>query len=209
MDRKRLFIKRETSNIERPEIVKWAAGNGYDTLVFSLDDKFFNSKSGKYIKLIKKYALNIEAGGNDLSLLLPKKLFFFQRDLFRMEQGKRKPSPHFCPTNPKTTSIISENAYTLFTRSVKSVTVPRIFHLLPDKGMEYVWCACPACRAFSPYEQYVITVNSAADVLVKIDPDARLAFYNFEEGPDALRPHEGVKPRSNTLGISEKSSSKV
>jgi len=209
MDRKRLFIKRKTSNIERSEIVKWAAGNGYDTLVFSLDDKFFKSKRGKYIKLIKKYTLNIEAGGNDFSLLLPKRLFFFHRGLFRMEHGRRKPFPHFCPTNPKTTSIISENAHTLFTNAIKSLTVPRIFHLLPDKGMEYVWCACPACRAFSPYEQYIIAVNSAADVLLKIDPDARLAFYNFTEGPDAPRPHEGVKPRSNTLGISEKSNSKI
>jgi len=205
MDRKRLFIKRKTNNIERTEIVKWAAGNGYDTLVFSLSDKFFNSKRGKYIKLIKKYALNIEAGGNDLSLLLPKRLFFFQRGLFRMEQGRRKPSPHFCPTNPKTTSIISENAYTLFIRSMKAVTVPRVFHLLPDKGKENIWCACPACRAFSPYEQYIIAVNPAADALVKIDLDARLAFYNFEEGPYALPSHdEGIRPRSNMFGISLK-----
>jgi len=202
MDRKRLFIKRGTSNIERPEIVKWAAGNGYDTLVFSLGDKFFNTRNGKYIKLIKKYALNIEAGGNDLSLLIPKKLFFLHRDLFRMEHGKRKPSPHFCPTNPQTTSIISENAYAWFTNSMKAITIPRVFHLLPDKGMENIWCACPACRAFSPYEQYIIAVNSAADVLEKIDPDARLAFYNFGEGPEALRSHnEGISPRKNMLSI--------
>jgi len=202
MDRKRLFIKRKTSNIERPEIVKWAAGNGYDTLVFSLGDKFFNSRSGKYIKLIKKYALNIEAGGHDLPLLLPKKLFFFHRDLFRMEHGKRKPSPHFCPTNPQTTSIISENTHTLFTHVMKALTVPRIFHLLPEKGIENVWCACPACRAFSPYEQYIIAVNSAADILLEIDPDARLGFYNFGEGPEALRsPNEGISPRSNMISI--------
>jgi hypothetical protein len=204
MERKRLFIKRKTSNIERPEIVKWAAGNGYDTLVFSMDDKYFSSKRGKYIKLIKKYTLNIEAGGNDFSLLLPKKLFFFHRGLFRMEQGRRKSSPHFCPTNPKTTSIIAENAHTWFTHSMKAVTVPRVFHLLPDKGKENIWCACPACRAFSPYEQYIIAVISAADVLAKIDPDARLAFYNFGVGPDALSHNEGITPRNNMISVSPK-----
>jgi len=119
-----------------------------------------------------------------------------------MEQGKRKLSPHFCPTNPKTTSIISENAHVLFTNSIKALTVPRVFHLLPDKGKEYIWCSCPACRAFSPYEQYIIAVNSAADVLLKIDPKARLAYNNFAESPDALHSHkESITPRSNMICI--------
>jgi hypothetical protein len=117
-----------------------------------------------------------------------------------MEQGRRKSSPHFCPTNPKTTSIIAENAHTWFTHSMKAVTVPRIFHLLPDEGSENIWCACPACRAFSPAEQYIIAVNSAADILAEIDPDAHLAVYNYVDAPQSH--NEGIPLRSNILCIS-------
>jgi len=193
--RKRLFIDKKTGGKERLKTVKWAVDNGYDTLVFSLNDRFFKSKSKnvKYRKLMKYHSFNIEAGGRDFSLLLPKSLFLFNHNLFRMEQGKRKPSHHFCPTNPKTTAIVAKRARSLFARAMREVTNPRVFHLLPDEGHETVWCACPACRAFSPTEQNIIAVNTAADALAKLDPDARLSFYDFGTEPEA----EGVSPRKN------------
>jgi hypothetical protein len=197
--RKRLFIDRKTSAKERYEIINLAVENECDTLVFSLDDKFFKSKNRnlKYIKLIKQYNLFIEAGGRDLSFLLPGRMFFFHRELFRMEQGKRKKKYHFCPTNPKTRYIIVKRAKYLFARSMQSVTVPRIFHLLPDEGHENTWCACPACRAFSPDEQYIIAVNSAADALAGLDPDARLSFFDY----GTVRETERILPRENMFHL--------
>jgi len=134
MERKRLFIAPKSGAKERAKIVKWAAVNNYDTLVFSLFDKFFKTgglnNKAEYIKLAKHYKFNIEAGGNDLTSLLPRRLFLFHRDLFRLVQGKRKKHHHFCPTNPKTITRITKQAEFLFTRSLPSVTVPRIFHLL-------------------------------------------------------------------------------
>jgi hypothetical protein len=201
-ERKRLFIDKKTGAKERLNIVKFAVENKCDTLVFSLDDKFFKSRNRnlKYIKLIKQHSLFIEAGGRDFSLLLPKRLFMFHRDLFRMEEGKRKAVHHFCPTNPETTAIVAKRARALFARAVREVTVPRIFHLLPDKGHENTWCACPACRAFSPAEQDIIAVNTAADALAKIDPEARLSYHDFGTEPES----EGIAPRKNMFRLTAK-----
>ena len=197
--RKRLFIDKKTGTKERLKTIRWAVENKYDTVVFSLDDKFFKNKNRnlKYRKLMKYHSFNIEAGGRDFSLLLPRRLFLFNRDLFRMEQGKRKPHHHFCPTNPKTTAVIVERAHNLFARAMSEVTSPRIFHLLPDEGHETTWCACPACRAFSPAEQNLIAVNTAADALAKLDPAARLSLLDFGSKPE----EEGITPRENVFRI--------
>ncbi|MCL2763970.1 MAG: hypothetical protein FWD40_01660 [Treponema sp.] len=193
--RKRLFIDVRTNAKEREKLIKLAVENECNTLVFSFNDSIFkgNNKNLKYMKLARHYALNIEAGGHDLSLLLPKSLFLFNRDLFRMEQGKRKMSFHFCPTNPKTTAIISKRAHRLFGRVLQTVTVPRFFHLLPENNHESTWCQCPACRAFRPAEQYLIAVNAAADELAKYDHEAQLLYVDFDTEPEAAR----VKPRKN------------
>jgi len=193
--RKRLFIDIKTNAREREKLIKMAVENECDTLVFSLEDKFLLNKKFKYGKLIKHYELNIEAGGRDFHLLLPKKLFFFNRDLFRMEQGKRKKHHHFCPTNPRTIAIIAENANILLSRAMKVVTSPRIFHLLPEEGYESIWCQCPACRAFRPAEQYLIAVNIVADELAKLDPEAELVYIDFDTEPDS----QGISPRANMI----------
>jgi hypothetical protein len=196
-ERKRLFVGKNTTAKERLKIVREAVEKKYDTLVFSLGDKFFKSKNRnhKYIKLMKQHSFNIEAGGRDFSLLLPRRLFLFRRDLFRMEGGRRKLRTHFCPTNHKTTAAITAHANKLFARAMREVTVPRIFHLLPDEGQETAWCACPACRAFSPSEQNLIAVNTAADALAKLDPDALILYHDFGAEPET----EGIAPRKNIL----------
>jgi len=194
---KKLFISIKTSAGEREKMIKMAIENECNTLVFSLDDDFFITKNRnkKYIKLIKHYTLFIEAGGRDLPLFMPRSLFLFNKELFRMEQGKRKRAPHFCPTNPRTTAIIKEHAAFLITRAMQEITNPIVFHLYPEEGRENTWCQCPACRAFRPAEQYLIAVNSAADVLAKLAPDAKLIYIDFDTEPDA----EGINPRANMM----------
>jgi len=200
--RKRLFVTAKTSVREREKMIYLAVENECNTVVFSLNDRYFKNpnKNQKYIKLINNQALNIEAGGYDFSLVMPKKSFFLKRDLFRMHQGNRKADHHFCPTNPETISIITENAHNLFSAVIEKLASPRIFHLFPDKGFETTWCACPACRAFSPAEQYLIAVNTAADALAKIDTDARIMYIDFDTEPDA----EGISPKPNVI-VSDKS----
>jgi hypothetical protein len=196
--RKRLFISKKTGAKEREKLIRLAVENECNTLVFPLDDIVFrNNVKLKYMKLVKHYSINVEAGGCDFSLFLPRKLFFFNRSLFRMERGKRKISHHFCTTNPKVIEIIAENAHSLFTRAMQVVTTPRIFHLQPDKGHQNTWCACPACRAFRPAEQYLIAINTAADALAKLDPKALVAYINFDTEPES----EGIPARKNTMAI--------
>jgi hypothetical protein len=195
-ERNRLFLKTKTGVKDRVESIKWAAMNNYDTIVFPLVECSSGLRR-EYIKLAKRYNLNIEAGGREISLLLPRRLFLFHRDLFRMEQSKRKKAHHFCPTNPESTAIIMEQARKLFARCMKTLTIPRIFHLLPDENHENKWCACPACRAFSPAEQNIIAVNSAADALVKLDPYALLSYLDYNNEPEKA----GIAPRKNMFSL--------
>lgn len=200
--RKRLFIDRKTGGRARIDLIKRAAEDKYDAIVFPFGEKL--TLGNRYIKLAKKYELIVEAGGRDLSLLIQRKLYLFHRDLFRMEYGKRKSKYHFCTTNPETTALITENAEKLFTQALQAVTVPRIFHLLPDKGFENTWCACPACRAFTPAEQNLIAVNTAADALAKLDPDARLSFLDYGTTPGETQVRGGIAPRANMFPLTIK-----
>jgi len=195
--RKRLYIQKKAGNNERYKLINWAAENKYDTLVFSMCDSFFKNrkKNVKYIKLIRHHGFLIEAGGRDISLLLPRSKFLFNPGLFRMAQGRRTPSFHFCPTNPKTTAIVTKRMHSLIGKIIEGVSVPRVFNLLPDENQEATWCQCPACRAFRPAEQYMIAVNAAADALSKYDLEAKLAYIDFDTEPEAAR----VMPRKNAL----------
>ncbi|MCL2801168.1 MAG: hypothetical protein FWD28_05380 [Treponema sp.] len=199
LPRKRLFISKRAGDRERVKLISKAVENNYDTIVFSLDDNFFkkNNKNFRYAKLARHNGLNIEAGGSDLPLLIPRWMFLFDKELFRMVQGRRTPFYHFCPTNPKTTEIIAKRVRKLIERSLSSVSVPRTLHLLPDTRLkqENTWCQCPACRAFRPYEQYLIAVNAAADILAQYDHEAKIAYIDFDTEPEAAR----IKPRKNAI----------
>jgi hypothetical protein len=179
----RRFVPGEKSRAFSPRnreaLVQWAARNGYDALCVSLRDivsSRFRRGWGDLRKLAEEYALALEAGGWELSLLVPRRLFFFHRDIFRMEGGGRKWRYNFCPTNPDTIDVIRSEGEKYF-RAAEGISV---FHLWPDKGGEAAWCSCPTCRAFTPAEQNRIAVNSAAAVLASVNPGA---FISYRENP--------------------------
>jgi hypothetical protein len=164
----------------REALVQWAARNKFDALCVPLgaflSNRFRRGWEGLQ-KLADEYALALEAGGWELSLLVPRRLFFFHREIFRMEGGRRKWQYNFCPTNPDTIGVIKSEGEKYF-RAAEGISV---FHLWPDKGRE--WCSCPTCRAFTPAEQNRIAVNAAAGVLASIKPDAFISYYeNSGEG---------------------------
>jgi hypothetical protein len=170
----------------------WAGRNRYDALVIPL--AAFVSEKLKLKQLEKfagEYGIALEAGGHELSSLVPRKAFFLHRDYFRMEDGKRKKDHHFCPTSPGAIRLIGEEAEKLF-RAADSV---KVFHLWPDNGAETAWCSCPTCRAFTTQEQYRMGVNAAADVLTAINQDALITFYE-KPGEDGKIPM-----RKNTIKI--------
>ena len=148
---------------KREALLLWAERNGFDAAIFP-----FRSIKGAAEEL-RPYALVPEAGGWTMSLLVPRRLFVFHRELFRMEGGKRKKQVHFCPTHPETIAVIRAEARKLFIAAGASQTSGiRTFHLWPDLGEEKTWCSCPSCRAFSLTEQNRIAVNAASDALAEV-----------------------------------------
>jgi hypothetical protein len=176
--------KRAFSSQNRKALLQWAARNKYDALCVSLKSfrsNRFRREWGTLQKLAEEYALALEAGGWELSLLVPRRLFFFHREFFRMEEGGRKRQYNFCPTNPGAIDVVKSEGAKYF-RAAEGISV---FHLWPDKGMETAWCSCPTCRAFTPAEQNRIAVNAAAGVLASIKPNALISYYE--------NPGEGAK----------------
>ncbi|MDR1318559.1 MAG: hypothetical protein LBJ90_02965 [Treponema sp.] len=214
---RRLIINEKTKPRDPESLVRWAARNRCDALVLSFRGKLL--WDGTLLRPVKKYAMMIEAGGWDLSLLLPRGLFFFHRELFRMEGGGRTSRYNFCPTNPETMEILRKNGARLFGRAGPLMSgeagggsgppPAHVFHLWPDHGREKLWCSCPACRAFTPEEQSRIALNAAADALAGIDPGARLSFCETPEDGgkgaggaadgdgDSTPPAGGIRLRKN------------
>lgn len=208
--RRRLLFSRKTTSKKWKSLIVWAVRNQIDTLVFSLqnpilenkDDskrrKFFIKPFQKIFKnshhspqelldLAESYAMTIELGGWDISLLVPRRYFLFNRDIFRMDAGKRDKEHNFCPTAPDTIKLLKNEAAKVF-RSHPEITV---YHLWPDMGYEKTWCSCPACRAFTLEEQNRMAVTAAADTLAEINPHGRISYYEnpSRKGDMELRPN--------------------
>jgi hypothetical protein len=187
-NRRRFVIPSGETPKKAAGLVRWAARNRCDAIVVSLRDTPPPNAA--------RYSLIVERGGWDLSLLVPRRYFFFHRDLFRMEEGRRTRRYNFCPTNPDTIAILGKELARLCRRirSQAKKTRPRtessgaaeaeesVWHLWPDRGHEKTWCSCPACRAFSLEEQNRIAANAAAAVLEETAPGARLSY--LAENPD-------------------------
>jgi hypothetical protein len=188
--RRRLVITKEISPQKREQALLWAVRNRIDALVLPLEDavslgNLLTSSlwsQEQFLSMAKDYALTFEAGGWDLSLLVPRKNFSFHRELFRMDAGKRVKDHHFCPTNPETIAIIRREAERRF-RENPEITV---FHFWPDRGHEFAWCSCPTCRAFTREEQIRIAVNTVADVLAEIAPESLVSYYGSSGDPGSI-----------------------
>ncbi|MDR1862624.1 MAG: DUF4838 domain-containing protein [Treponema sp.] len=194
----RRFVPGKNSRMFSPKnreaLVQWAARNKYDALCVSFEDLLssrFRKERETLQKLADEYALGIEAGGWELSLMVPRRLFLFHRDLFRMEEGRRKQQYNFCPTNPGVIGIIKSEG-TKYFRAAEGISV---FNLWPDKDGEEAWCSCPTCRAFTPAEQNRIAVNAVADVLASINPEAFILYW---ENPGE---ESNIPMRSNLFRI--------
>jgi len=152
-----------------------AAQGRYEALVFPLA-VFTSGQNRKKLNQIKELALErkitLEAGGWDLSCMVPRKYFFFHKDSFRMVEGKRKKDHHFCPTSLNAIKIMGTEGTKLF----EAAAGIEVFHLWPDKEAETAWCFCPTCRAFTVQEQGRIAVNAAADVLAAVNPNASITY---------------------------------
>jgi hypothetical protein len=195
--RRRLVITGETPLKNREPAVLWAIRNRIDALILPLEDKvsLLSGIAGKarrnrekLLGMAKDYALAVEAGGWELSLLVPRKNFFFHRELFRMEEGRRVKKYNFCPTNPDTIVVIKREAERRFRENPEIM----VFHFWPDRKRELTWCSCPTCRAFTREEQNIIAVNTAADVLAGIASESRISYYGNMGEPGSIPPRPNM-----------------
>ncbi|MDR1618004.1 MAG: hypothetical protein LBS06_03015 [Treponema sp.] len=200
--RRRIVIDKRTAAGKRDALIRWAARNRIDALVFSLDDGVFRRPRGGKgaLALAERYAMIVEAGGWDLSLLVPRRYFLLHRDLFRMDSGKRIRRFNFCPTNPRTVALLKKQAKRRFGALLRLHPEVETFHLWPDRGHETAWCSCPACRAFSRSEQNRMALCAAADTLAELTPNARLSFFEEAAGES---PESAVNaaPRPNLFRL--------
>ncbi len=182
--------------------LRWAGRNRLDAVVipFDLDDSTIEALSDRVLRrrarivaAARRYGLSVEEGGRCLSRIVPRRLFFRHRELFRMRDGRRIADFNFCPTNPETIRTLKEQARKRF-RDRQDVEV---FHLWPDRAADGGWCSCPSCRAFSPAEQALIAVNAVADVLSEARLEARLSYIS--DPYDSL----AVRPRANLVPVDE------
>jgi hypothetical protein len=192
--RRRLFFRDLPLTRECEPRILWAARNGIDGVVFPLRKEayasafFGGSCRETLMAAADRYALALEAGGWDLSALIPRRLFRSHRDLFRMDGGERKKDRHFCPTNPETIGILKREAGEIFQAHPKT----DVFHLWPDRDHETDWCSCPACRAFTAAEQNLIAVCAAADVLAELRPGALISYFSNSEEPGEIIPRPNM-----------------
>jgi hypothetical protein len=157
------------------------------------------------LELENNWGLIIERGGWDLSSLIPRGLFFFKRELFRMEEGKRIRNHHFCPTNPEAIALLRRRI-SAGGPAGRTEQPPQIYHLWPDRGAEHIWCACPACRAFMPREQIRLAVNAAAAALAEKDPRVRVSCLGEEEtAADKLPGSSEIVPHPNVFRLDPQS----
>jgi hypothetical protein len=214
--RRRLFFQRRHPTAAWKPLIIWAVRNQIDILVFSLYVRVLSGRKkeapshpwirfgrkmlwhGRYSRreavfnLAEQYALTIERGGWDLSLLVPRWYFGLNREIFRMDSGKRDWKYNFCPTAPDTIKLIRREAEKLFRTYPETL----VYHLWPDRNHERAWCACPTCRAFSLDEQVRIAVTVAADVLMQINPRGLISYYERFSG------NRGIALRPNLLKMS-------
>jgi hypothetical protein len=194
---RRLVISRETPLKRRHSALIWGIHRCVDAVVLPLREKpsplaaltgGYRRARERFVEEAETYGLQVELGGWDLACLVPRDLFT-GGDVFRMEAGKRIRKYNFCPTNPKTIALLTAGAERFF----KSHGDTAVFHLWPDRGAEDRWCSCPSCRAFSRNEQNRIAVNTATDVLARLNPDGLISYY--EAGEDENAGDSDVKPR--------------
>jgi hypothetical protein len=176
-------------------LARWAARNKIDNLIFSLRDRRLKRRSRNNTPdALKHYALIPEAGGRELSFLVPRRYFLLRPELFRMKSGRRVRDGNFCPTNPETISLLKKEGAKIFGPLFRLHPEIRTIHLWPGQGHEASWCSCPACRAFSAGAQYRIAVNVVADLLAELAPEARIFLYERPGDEDEERNNIALRP---------------
>ncbi|MHA1168352.1 MAG: DUF4838 domain-containing protein, partial [Candidatus Hodarchaeales archaeon] len=183
------------------EWITWGAKNKLNTLFVHVTadkpalgaatEEQCQSKKAHALDSAEKYGVIIEHGGHGLSHFVPRKEFKKSPELFRFDGEKRTKDHNFCPNNTKDSELFRKRAREHF------LSHPRVdvFHVYPDDIPGGGWCQCDQCKDYSPSEQQLMAINTAAEELEKVNPEASLvhiAYHDTEEVPEKVIPRNNV-----------------
>jgi len=178
----------------------WAGRNRLNTLFIhatqealalgAVSERHWQSHKDRALALARERGMTIEHGGHGLAGLLPRALFRSLPRAFRYDGVRRTPDYNFCTASAEARRIVQRNAAAHFTAHPEA----DVFHLWADDIPGGGWCACPACRDFTPSEQALRATNMVAEALESVNPSAVLSFLAYH---DTEAPPTRVIPKRN------------
>ncbi len=183
------------------EWIVWAGRNRLNTIFIHVtqeplalgaaSERHWQARKGAALALAGERGMTIEYGGHGLARLLPRKLFRSIPQAFRFDGVRRTPDYNLCPSSPEALAVLQRNAAAHFRAHPEG----DVFHLWADDIPGGGWCACPACREFTPSEQALMATNAVAEALDSIHPRAVvsfLAYHDTEAAPARVTPRRNV-----------------
>ncbi len=174
-----------------PDYLPWAARNGYAGVFFhtttevlalgAVPLKAYEARRALVLPLARRLGLELELGGHGLSALLPRSLFKAEPELFRLQEGRRRPDANLCPSSPRALEVVSAN----FSAFVAAHPEVEVFHVWPDDLPGGGWCECPACAGMGPAAQSLAVARALAATLERERPGARLSFLAYHDTEEA------------------------
>ena len=181
--------------------IVWAGRNRLNTLFIHATDeslalgavsaRHWQFRKDAALALARERGMTVEYGGHGLAGLLPRRLFRTVPQAFRFDGTRRTPDHNLCPSSVEARDILQRNAAAHF----RAYPEADVFHLWADDIPGGGWCACPACREFTPSEQSLMATNAAAEALESVNPKAVLSFlayHDTEATPARVAPRRNV-----------------
>lgn len=156
-------------------------------------EAFVKSKEGQdFLKLCKRYGIDVEYEIHALQLLMPRNQFDVHPEYFRQGQdGRRLQMYNMCFTSKE--AIESMRPQIKAMMEWMHPTTHRYFIWTDDKIGAF--CTCDECREYSPSEQALIYENRLLALLREYDPEATLAHLAYNqtlEAPVKVAANEGI-----------------
>jgi len=137
--------------------------------------------------------LLIEYEIHAVGYLLPRDLFASHPEYFRMnEEGDRTPDYNFCVSDPEAMALVTQRAVDI----AKALYRSRPFYYFWMDDRRHSRCMCPKCRELSGSDQQLLVINTLAEALKTVHPEAKVAYLAYH---DHINPPRNIKPLENVF----------
>lgn len=165
--------------------------NAHITLEQALHHRLLPETQAIFSRL-SHMGVEIEYEAHAMGWLLPRSLFAFKPDWFRMdENGKRIADFNLCPSQPEALAYVAARAEQL--ARLINVESERYFFWLDD--VSNAACHCEKCRSLSVSDQQLLVVNAMLRGIRRYKASAKISYLAYHEAiaaPQKAEPLEGV-----------------